>query len=88
MLVTGSILGYLKGRIAADILSICLLSIMVFYSLTVDFLKQYKCSLPPQQELCELFVVIRPDYKNRCYGNVIATTFELYSSRNYYSACP
>ena len=26
-------LGYLKGRIAADILSICLLPIMVFYSL-------------------------------------------------------
>ena len=26
-------LGYLKGRIAADILSMCLLPIMVFYSL-------------------------------------------------------
>ena len=27
------LLGYLQGRIAADILSICLLPIMVFYSL-------------------------------------------------------
>ena len=71
-------LGYLKGRIAADILSICLLPIMVFYRIC-RFSQKYKCSQPPQQELCELFVVIRPDYKHRCYSNVIATTCELYS---------
>ena len=48
---------YLLSRIAADILSICLLPIMAY-------------SLPPQQELCEsvyAFVLIRSDYKYRCY---------------------
>ena len=34
-----NILGYLQGRIAADIISIYLLPVMIFYSLCSPFLK-------------------------------------------------
>ena len=75
-------LGYLQGRIAADILSICLIS--WYFTVFVDsFSQKHKYSLPPQQELYDscisLIAVIRPDYKHRCYGNVIATTYGLYA---------
>ena len=47
------ILGYLKGRIAADILSICFLPDRKFTVFVYSFSQKYKYSVPPQQELCE-----------------------------------